>query len=119
MAGSICGLLSVVLGAFGSHALRDMLTADQLRIYHTGVEYQFYHSLALLLAGILHEKFSNRFTRLSGYAFLLGIILFSGSLYLLTFASNLSAFGVVPPIGGLCFIAGWLFLALAAYINTK
>jgi len=110
--GGICGAIAVILGAFGAHALRDYLSEDQLRVFHTGVEYQFYHSLALIGVGIVYEKFQNMWIRYSGYGFFIGIILFSGSLYLLTAFSSLSYFGIVTPVGGLCFIIGWLCLVV-------
>jgi uncharacterized membrane protein YgdD (TMEM256/DUF423 family) len=110
--GGICGALAVILGAFGAHALRDLLSEEQLRVFHTAVEYQFYHSLALIAVGVVYEKFQNRWIRYSGYAFFIGIILFSGSLYLLTAFTSLSYFGIITPIGGLCFIAGWSCLTI-------
>ena len=110
--GGILGGLAVLLGAFGAHSLRAHLSSDQLQIFHTGVEYQFYHSLGLIAIGILYQNFQNTWIRYSGYAFFIGIILFSGSLYLLTAFSSLSYFGIITPIGGLCFIAGWIFLAI-------
>jgi len=110
--GGICGALAVILGAFGAHALRDLLSEEQLRVFHTGVEYQFYHSLALIAVGVVYEKFQNMWIRYSGYAFFIGIILFSGSLYLLTAFTSLSYFGIITPIGGLCLIGGWCCLAI-------
>jgi len=110
--GGILGGLAVILGAFGAHSLREYLSSEQLQIFHTGVEYQFYHSLALIAIGILYQNFQNLWIRYSGYAFFTGIILFSGSLYVLAAFSSLSYFGIVTPIGGLCFIAGWLFLII-------
>src|SRR5258705_7770872 len=105
--GGILGGLAVILGAFAAHSLREILSAEQLQIFHTGVEYQFYHSLALIAVGILYQNFKNLWIRYSGYAFFTGIILFSGSLYVLATFSSLSYFGIITPIGGLCFIAGW------------
>ena len=110
--GGICGAIAVILGAFGAHALRDYLSEDQLRVFHTGVEYQFYHSLALVGVGVIYSQFQNKWIRYSGYSFFIGIILFSGSLYLLAAFSSLSYFGIITPIGGLCLIAGWIFLSV-------
>ncbi len=110
--GSIGSGLAVVLGAFAAHSLKSILTDDSLRIFHTGVEYQFYHSLALIITGML-LKHSSRMANVAGYLFLSGIILFSGSLYLLAFATTLHAAGIVTPIGGLCFVAGWIFLTIS------
>jgi len=94
------------------------LSDEQLRIFHTGIEYQFYHSLALIAVGIIYEKFPNIWIRYSGYTFFIGIILFSGSLYLLAIFSSISYFGIITPIGGLCFIAGWCCLAVGVLKNN-
>ena len=111
------GALSVILGAFGAHALRNMVPPKALEVFETGVRYQFYHVFALALAGILYNSFPNKLIYWSGNCFMGGIILFSGSLYLLTYASatNSTAFrwvGPFTPLGGLLFIAGWILLAL-------
>lgn len=111
------GALSVVLGAFGAHALKNMAPPKAVEIFETGVRYQFYHVFALMLAGILYQYFPNKYMYWSGYCFISGIILFSGSLYLLTYASanNSTAFrwvGPITPLGGLLFVAGWILLAL-------
>jgi uncharacterized membrane protein YgdD (TMEM256/DUF423 family) len=119
LTGSICGGLAVALGAFGAHALREFLDDEHLRIYHTGVEYQFYHSLAILAAAILSERLSDKWIRMSGWLFFAGIIFFSGSLYILALASTLSYFGILTPIGGLFFITGWTALATGAYTTVK
>lgn len=117
------GALSVALGAFGAHILKSLLTDDQLNIYETAVRYQFYHSLALLATGVLMLYGQTHAYRLmwssaSAYAFLIGLILFCGSLYLIISLQyhHLSVqwwVGVLTPIGGLCFILGWIFLALS------
>jgi len=110
LAGSIAGLLAVILGAFGAHGLEKIVDAKTLNTYQTGVEYQFYHSFALIAAGILAHLWTNtRLFRTAGILFLIGIIIFSGSLYLYTF-TGIKAFGMITPIGGLSFIAGWLLL---------
>ncbi len=109
------GALSVALGAFAAHKLRDMVSPDAVAVFETGVRYQFYHVFALLLVGLLSEKFQNKWMIRAGNCFILGIILFSGSLYALTalkIADNthLHYIGIITPIGGLSFIAGWLCL---------
>lgn len=114
---AIMGLLAVVLGAFGAHGLKQVVPADALNTYETGVRYQFYHALALLATGILFEKFPSRFMRYAGICFITGIVLFSGSLYgltaiLATETVGLRGIGIVTPFGGLFFIAGWLCLFL-------
>ena len=103
--GSIFGFLAVGLGAFGAHYLKSHLTSDFLEIFQTGVSYQFYHALALVAFGLFTEK---RLLVKSwpGYAFILGIITFSGSLYLLAF-TQIRIFGAITPIGGVAFLAGW------------
>jgi uncharacterized membrane protein YgdD (TMEM256/DUF423 family) len=110
---SVSGMLAVILGAFGAHGLENYLDAKMLQRFHTGVEYQFYHSLALLMISILYKQISNRYLHYAGYAFLLGIVLFSGSLYLYVLTGNKS-FAMVTPLGGLSFIMGWALLAFSA-----
>jgi uncharacterized membrane protein YgdD (TMEM256/DUF423 family) len=113
---AIFGALSVALGAFAAHKLRDMLPADAVTVFETGVRYQFYHTLALLFIGILYEKFPGKWMRWAGNCFIIGVILFSGSLYALsvlrlTEAAGAARFaGIVTPFGGLFFIVGWLLL---------
>lgn len=116
----IFGTLAVAIGAFGAHGLSNKLTETQLHTFETGSEYHFYHTLALLGVALLmkqqhvHKKMLNR----AGWAFTLGIILFSGSLYLLACKNILnienftSVIGPVTPLGGLCFIIGWIMLIL-------
>lgn len=115
---AIAGLLAVALGAFGAHPLEPKLDAKSLANYHTAVHYQFFHALAMLTVGILLFQFPSKMLVFSGYAFLLGIILFSGSLYLLAtdeaLGITLPRFVVfLTPLGGLSFIVGWLFLILS------
>ena len=97
--------LAVGLGAFGAHALKSRLTPDMLAIFETGVRYQVYHALALLLLAAL------RGPNKSGWCFTAGIVLFSGSLYLLAL-TGVRKWGAVTPIGGLLFLAGWLIMLL-------
>ena len=119
IAAAIFGGTAVALGAFGVHGL-ESITKDEkiVHIFQTGVQYQMYHALALLAVGILWEKFSNRRLKWSANCFIIGIILFSGSLYLLTFLklqeSNAVKFvGPITPLGGVFLITGWLFLLMA------
>ncbi|HKR06848.1 MAG TPA: DUF423 domain-containing protein [Bacteroidia bacterium] len=115
---SISGLLCVVLGAFGAHQLKAVLPADQLSVFETAVRYQFYHTFALLAVAILDSDNENKFLKRAAYTFITGIILFSGSLYLLSIRSLLGAemrwLGPVTPLGGLFFMIGWLMLFLFA-----
>jgi len=107
----ISGGIAVGLGAFAAHGLKAVLPEDSLRVFHTGVEYQFYHTFALLGVGLLQEKFTGKLMSAAGILFLTGIILFSGSLYLLSVNEALKWLGAVTPIGGLCFLGGWISLA--------
>lgn len=110
------GLIAVVIGAFGAHTLEKTLSEHALQRFHTGVEYQFYHVAALLSVGILtslHRNFESLLLKLSGTAFILGIILFSGSLYAYALTGN-SKLGMIAPLGGTAFILGWLFLLIYA-----
>ncbi|MDQ5767377.1 DUF423 domain-containing protein [Thiothrix subterranea] len=110
---SVSGMLAVALGAFGAHGLEKLVDARMLQRFHTGVEYQFYHSLALLLISILYKQIKNKYVYYAGYAFLLGIVLFSGSLYLYVL-TEIKALVLVTPLGGLSFIVGWVLLAFSA-----
>jgi uncharacterized membrane protein YgdD (TMEM256/DUF423 family) len=112
--GALSNALCVGLGAFGAHALKDLLEKNgYLKTYETAVQYHFVHSLALLLVGILVLKFEmHPYFRWSGALFMAGIILFSGSLYALSI-SGIKILGAITPFGGLSFILGWIFLALA------
>ena len=115
---ALLGALSVILGAFGAHALKSKLPADALEIFETSVRYQFYHVFALLAVGILVQYFPGNFIAWSGRLFIAGIILFCGSLYVLTYFkgignNQMNWLGAITPFGGLCFIAGWILLAIA------
>lgn len=115
LAGSITGMLGVALGAFGAHAFKSFLeSSGRLDTYETAVKYMFYHSLALILIGILHKEFPVTAINNSGWAFLIGIIIFSGSLFLLC-ATGIKVLGAITPIGGVAMIAGWLLLFLGVY----
>ncbi|MDD5393972.1 MAG: DUF423 domain-containing protein [Thiothrix sp.] len=109
--GAVLGMLAVMLGAFGAHGLERLVDAPMLQRFHTGVEYQFYHALALLLVGLLQMQFSHRFLNYAGFAFIIGVLLFSGSLYLYVL-TGISKIAIITPFGGTAFIAGWLLLAL-------
>ncbi|MEY4876365.1 MAG: hypothetical protein RL708_1514 [Bacteroidota bacterium] len=110
----ILGALSVALGAFAAHGLKKMVDAYYLEIFEKGVKYQFYHTFAILAIGILINQFSNINFNLPVYLFLAGIFFFSGSLYVMTFIQP-KWLGPITPIGGLCFIAGWLTMAWKVY----
>ena len=112
--GSINAFLAVALGAFGAHALKSRLSADMLEIYHTGVNYHIFHALGLILIGIIaHWLNQSPLVNWSGGLILAGIIIFSGSLYVLSM-TGIRTFGVITPIGGIAFLAGWILLAYAS-----
>ena len=110
----ILGALSVALGAFAAHGLKKMVDAYYLEIFEKAVKYQFYHTFAILAIGVFMNQFGNTNFNLPVYLFLAGILFFSGSLYLMTFTQP-KWVGPITPIGGLCFIAGWLTLAWRVY----
>ena len=105
--GGLSAMLSVLIGAFGAHALRGVLTPELLEVYHTGTQYQFYHSLGLLIVALLIAHFPERTGFVwAGWLMVVGIVLFSGSLYALSL-TGVRILGAVTPIGGLAFIAAW------------
>ena len=109
---AVNGLLAVMLGAFMSHSLDETITTELLGVFQTGVSYHMYHSLAALAAGILSHIFPKvRLLKFSAYSFLLGIVFFSGSLYLLAL-TELPMIGLITPIGGAFFIFGWIMLCI-------
>ncbi|MFM1654556.1 DUF423 domain-containing protein [Brevibacillus sp. B_LB10_24] len=110
--GGILAFLSVALGAFAAHALKSKLTPDRLAVFQTGAQYQMYHALALLLTGMLADR-SAALLVTAGWFFVIGIILFSGSLYALA-ASGIRKLGAITPLGGLSFLIGWLLLVVQA-----
>jgi uncharacterized membrane protein YgdD (TMEM256/DUF423 family) len=115
---AILGALAVALGAFGAHGLKKIVPPETVTTFETGVRYQFYHVFALLAVAILFGSFPGKNLQYAGVCFIIGIILFSGSLYVLTILQatktvGLRGIGAVTPIGGVFFIIGWMFLLLA------
>ena len=112
--GTAASALSVAIGAFGAHALKDLLKANgRADVFETAVKYQFYHSFAILFIGVLLLlKGDNKTLEWAGWAFATGIIVFSGSLYILAL-TNVGKWGAVTPIGGTLFIAGWIMALIA------
>lgn len=111
---ALSGVLAVMLGAFGAHGLRDKLTPALMSAYQTGVQYQFYHTLALLAVAILLQRLpQSLWLQVSGGLFVIGMLMFSGSLYGLALGGP-GWLGPVTPIGGLCFMLAWLSLLVAA-----
>jgi len=115
---SLIGALSVALGAFAAHTLRQTASADIVASFETGVRYQFYHAFALLAVAILYEKYAGSLLQSAGNCFQLGIVLFSGSLYVITALRIAETkipvwIGILTPFGGLFFIAGWILMVIA------
>jgi uncharacterized membrane protein YgdD (TMEM256/DUF423 family) len=111
---SLSGFTGVALGAFGAHALRGQLSERMLAVFQTGVQYQLWHTAALIGVALLLLRQPDRLLlKISGSLFALGIVLFSGSLYLMAVAGW--PVGVVTPMGGVCFLAGWLLFGIAAW----
>lgn len=111
--GSIAMALAVILGAFGAHALKDKMAEDLFEIFQTGVTYHFYHAIGILIVGVSAWFLPDTWhLRWSGWLMIGGIVIFSGSLYLLSL-SGMRWLGAVTPIGGLCFIAAWTLLSIA------
>ena len=116
--GILCAGFAVIFGAFGAHGLKKMVDAESIEVFKTGVQYQFYHAIALIVASILFSKIHTKQITWAGNFFLAGILFFSGSLYIITLCK--ATVTTVPkfifpitPMGGACFIAGWFFLLLA------
>ena len=115
LSAALCGFLAVALGAFGAHGLKSHLTAEAITIFQTGVQYHMYHSLALMAAGLLLQQHPHSTSfKCSGLGFLLGLIIFSGSLYLLS-VTGIRWLGAITPIGGSLFLLAWLALAIGIY----
>ncbi len=117
MTGVVLAGLGVAIGAFGAHALRPILEENaRTETFELAVRYQFYHAFAILFSGILIQHFKPRYLKRAVICFASGIFIFSGSLYVLSI-SGITIMGAITPIGGVLFIAGWVFLFLA--VNTK
>jgi uncharacterized membrane protein YgdD (TMEM256/DUF423 family) len=112
LAGALAGLVGVGFGAFGAHGLRGRLSAEMLGVFETGVRYQMYHALALMALAALSDRLNGRLIEAGGWLFVAGIVLFSGSLYLVA-VTGVTVLGAITPIGGVAFLAGWACLVLA------
>lgn len=113
--GSVFGLLSVAFGAFGAHALKSRLTPTELGVFQTGVQYQMFHALGLVGVGLwLQGHVGSRYVAAAGWLFTIGILLFSGSLYILTL-SKIKRFGAMTPLGGVALMIGWSLLFFSAF----
>lgn len=117
--GSIFMALAVAFGAFGAHIVEGMLTPERFEVYKTGVDYHFYHALGLLILGAISINIpENRWLSWSGYCLTAGILIFSGSLYLLTLTDT-GWLGAITPIGGASFILGWIFLVVGVLADPQ
>lgn len=112
--GALSGFVGVALGAFGAHALKARLDADLLATFEVGVRYQMYHAFALLAVGWAQTRWPGTVLNASGWLFVAGTVIFSGSLYVLSL-SGMRWLGAVAPIGGVALLAGWLCLAWAVW----
>lgn len=116
--GAVIGMFSIMMGAFAAHQLKGMVSDHALATFETAVRYQFYHAFALILTGILFKEFRSGFTLWAGRFFIIGIILFSGSLYYLAVFQamvrpGLRWVGAITPLGGICFVAAWVLLFIS------
>ena len=114
--GSLSCALCVIIGAFGAHGLKDILNEYSRGIYEKANLYHFIHSIALIMNGLLAKIFIQSNFNISGYLFLIGIILFSFSLYILAI-TDIKILGAITPFGGICFIIGWLYISFQVYNN--
>ena len=110
-AGAISGAMAVLLGAFGAHLLKQMISPEMLEVFKTGIQYQFYHTSALLMVGLLMNLNPTKSLKWSGYLFMSGILIFSGFLYLLAL-TGIKTLGMIVPIGGVMFVAGWICMLI-------
>ncbi len=115
--GALSAMLAVVAGAFGAHALKQLLSEDMLAVFHTAADYQLYHSLGLIAIGTLHTVAPRHCHMAAAWIMLAGMIIFSGSLYTLSL-TGIKWLGMITPVGGICFIASWMILAFS-YLTTK
>lgn len=113
LVGAVAGFIGVGVGAFGAHGLRGRLSPEMLIVFETGVRYQMYHALAIMVTAVALGFIDDRLLRVGGWLFTLGIVLFSGSLYAIAL-TGITALGMITPLGGLALLAGWALLIVAA-----
>jgi uncharacterized membrane protein YgdD (TMEM256/DUF423 family) len=116
--GAISAFIGVAAGAFGAHALEARLPADLLAVYQTGVRYELVHALALLFVGLAADRWPGAGWGRAGWMYVAGTVLFSGSLYALAL-TGVRGLGAITPLGGLCFLSGWVFAAVAAVRSSS
>lgn len=114
MVGSIFGATGVAMGAFGSHLLKSKISASSLDVYKTAISYHLFHALAILLCGVLAARIDSSLLKGAGFSFIVGILLFSGSLYFMTITGNKSL-GIITPIGGIALITGWILITASVF----
>ncbi len=116
---AISGVFAVALGAFAAHGLKQVASPDVIQMFETAVRYQFYHTIALMLTAILYKEYGGKLLKWAGYSFITGMVLFSGSLYLLSYLKiksfSMNWVGAITPVGGLLFILGWLLLFITVF----
>jgi len=122
--GSFFALTATILGALGAHSLKPHLSPDQLDSFKTGVQYQFYHALALIILSLFSQKIPGKLLSAAGYLFIGGVFCFSGSIYLLSTRevsglSGVGFLGPITPLGGLCFISGWALCIVSFLKKTS
>ena len=116
---AVCGLTGVAMGAFGAHGLKAVLTTEMLTVYKTAVDYQMWHALGLGLIAIFRQQVpESALLKWAGWLMFIGIILFSGSLYLLAIL-NAKWLGMITPLGGIAFLSAWVCVTIFAYKSTK
>lgn len=117
--GAILAMLAVGIGAFGAHMLESKISEEYMKVYETGVQYHFIHALGIILIALIAGQWGESVRlRWAGRLLIIGTVLFSGSLYILSI-SGIKILGAITPIGGVCFIAGWLCVALEAFARSK
>lgn len=120
---ALAGALSVMLGAFAAHSLKQILSLENLQVFETAVRYQFYHVFALLAVGILYKEYPGKLLKWAGSLFIAGMFLFSGSLYLLCYVKHnelpLNWLGAITPFGGAAFIGGWVLVLFSLFTKTR
>ena len=117
--GSINAATAVTMGAFGAHSLKTKISQDMLSVFQTAVQYHFYHSLGLLIIGLLTIYFKpEKYLKIAGWIMFIGIILFSGSLYILS-TTGTRWLGIITPVGGIAFIISWIYIAIAVWKRSS
>ena len=115
LVGALAGFIGVAFGAFGAHALRSRLSPEMLAVFETGIRYQLYHAFAVLTVALATARLDGWMIRAAGWSFTAGIVLFSGSLYVLAL-TGVTSLGAITPLGGLGFLIGWALLIAAAIV---